>query len=132
MEKEKTTKNLLIVTAVIEAMIGLTLIVLPSAITSLLLGSALDTPGSLIVARVAGVALTALGIACWIANNNYKNDTSKGLVLAMTFYNMGVFIILLYAGTQLSLSGIGLWPAIITHLAMAFWCLISLFYRPGQ
>jgi Na+-driven multidrug efflux pump len=129
---EKSTKKLLFVTAVIEILTGLMLVVLPSTIGSLLLGSNFDTPVSLTVARVAGVALIALGIACWTTNNNYKNDTARGLVIAMTFHNIGIFIVLIYAGTQLGLSGIGLWPAILTHLAMAFWCLLGLFYRPKQ
>lgn len=130
--KEKITKKLLIVTAVIEILTGLMLIILPSTIASLLLGSAIDTTISLTIARVTGVALIALGIACWTTNNYYNIDTAKGLVIAMTFYNIGICIVLVYAGTQLGLSGIGLLPTIIIHLALASWCLLSLFYRPKQ
>ena len=60
-------KNLLTVTAVLEAAVGLLFVVIPSRVTTFLLGAPLDTPVALTVARVTGVALLALGVACWFA-----------------------------------------------------------------
>ena len=60
-------KNLLTVTAVLEAAIGLLFVMIPSRVTTFLLGAPLDTPVALTVARVTGVALLALGVACCFA-----------------------------------------------------------------
>ena len=60
-------KNLLTLTAVIEVGTCLVLVAVPSLLATLLLGSSLDAPVALTVARVAGVAPLALGVACWRA-----------------------------------------------------------------
>ena len=60
-------KSLLATTAVLEFGTGLVLIALPSALTTLLLGSQLDTPVGLTIARIGGVALLTIGTACWLA-----------------------------------------------------------------
>jgi hypothetical protein len=57
-------KNVLIFAAVAEAAIGLALLIVPSLVAQLLLDEQLA--GVVIpVARVTGIALIALGIACW-------------------------------------------------------------------
>lgn len=119
-------KNLLTLTAALEFPTGLILVTFPSTVASLLLGTTLDTPGAITVARVAGVALIALGSACWIVRKDTGNIAAKGLVVAMLAYNVGVSIVLVHAKLSLSLSGIGLWPVVVAHLAMATWCFLSL------
>jgi hypothetical protein len=57
-------KRALIVAAVAEAATGLALLVVPSLVGQLLLGEEL-TGIAIPVGRVAGIALIALGIACW-------------------------------------------------------------------
>lgn len=123
-------KNLLIATATIEYLTGLVLVSLPSELASLLLGSTLDSPVALTVARVAGVALIALGIACWIARHDNHSIAAKGLVAAMIVYNVGVLAVLIYAGVGLGLSGIGLWPVVLLHFVMAVWSSLSMLNRP--
>ncbi|MBC8011185.1 MAG: hypothetical protein H7067_13940 [Burkholderiales bacterium] len=114
-------KNLLIVTAVLEAATGLALLVLPSLTASLLLGAPLDLPGALAVARVAGAALLTLALACWLSVN-----TGRALVISMLFYNIASVAVLAHAALGLGLSGPGLWPAAGLHAALAAWCLASL------
>ena len=63
--KGTTMRALLTVTAAIEAAAGLALVASPSALVFLLLGSSLDTPAGLTIARVGGAALLSLGLACW-------------------------------------------------------------------
>jgi len=63
-------KKLLIVTAMIEIGVGLALLAFPSLLATLLLGSSLDTPAALTVARLAGGALLSLGVACWLARHD--------------------------------------------------------------
>jgi hypothetical protein len=118
------SKLLLVATAAIEVGAGLTLIIWPSAAITLLFGSPLDTPAGLTVGRVAGVALLALGLACWLARHDGENHTARGLIAAMLLYNCAVGLILAFAGIGSGLVGIALWPAIVLHAAMAVWCLV--------
>jgi len=118
-------KILLIVTAVLEAATGLALVLSPSMPASLLLGASLDTPG-LVVARVAGAALLALATACWLARNDPESRAASGLIAALLLYNVAVVTVLVHAGTGLGLSGIGLWPTVVLHAALAVWCIACL------
>jgi hypothetical protein len=62
-------KKLLIVTALIELTTGLLLVPFPSVMATILFGAPIDSPVALTVARVAGVALISMGIACWLGRN---------------------------------------------------------------
>lgn len=119
-------KSLLIVTAVVEAATGLALLGSPSLVASLLLGTSLDMPAALVVARVTGTALLSLGVACWLARNDEKSRAAAGVVTAMLLYNVAAVSVFLYASICLALSGIGLWPAVVLHVALAVWCIACL------
>ena len=119
-------KKLLVVTALIEAVAGVVLVVSPAPAVSLLVGAALDTAGGLVAARVAGGALLALGLACWRARDGGQDRGARGIVAAMLLYNAVVAAVLVHAGLGLKLSGIGLWPAVVLHLALAVWCIACL------
>jgi hypothetical protein len=123
-------KKLLVITAAIEAGTGIGLLASPSTVAQVLLGGTLDAPAAVTIARVAGAALLALGVACWLAR-----DDGRALVLAMLFYNVAAVAILAHAAAGLALSGIGLWPAIGLHTALAVWCAfaqMSVSYRRKQ
>ena len=101
-------KNVLIVAAVGEVATGLALLIVPSLVGRLLLGE--DLTGIAIpVARVAGLGLTALGIACW-----------PGPPLAgMLAYGAAVTLYLAYLGLAGELTGVLLWPAVALHLVLS-------------
>jgi len=120
------TRPFFIATSVIELGAGLGLMVAPSKLAEVLLGVSLDMPGGLVVARVAGAALLSLTVACWLARNDAQSRAAKGLISAMLLYNLGTASVLIYAGAGLGLSGIGLWPAVVLHGAMAVWCVACL------
>jgi hypothetical protein len=116
------TRNLFIVAAAIEAGAGLSLLLSPAVPVSLLLGLPLDTPAGLAVGRVGGAALLSMGAACWLARNDEQNQAAIGLIAAMLLYNTAVVLVLAHAGLGLGVFGVGLWPTVLLHLALAVWC----------
>ena len=114
--------TLLVVTALLEGATGLALVGLPSRIGTLLLGSSLDAPAVLTLARVAGAALITLALTCWLARHDGQSRAARGLVAAMTIYHTGVAMVLAYASIVLVVSGLGLWPTVLFHAAMTVWC----------
>jgi hypothetical protein len=100
-------KKLLTLAAVAEATTGLALLVVPALVGRLLLGTEL-TGVSIPVARVAGIALIALGIACL-----------PGLaLLGMLTYSALVTAYLAYVGIRGEWAGPLLWPAAVVHAVL--------------
>ena len=130
MVRARALKKLLFVSAWFEAATGIALMVSPELPVSLLVGAALDTPVGLVLARLAGAALLALGLACWLARDDGRSEAARGLIAAMLLYNVAAVAVLLYAGLGLKLSGIGLWPAVALHLTLSVWCIGCL--RPAM
>jgi hypothetical protein len=103
-----TTNRVLIFAAVAEVATGLALLIVPSLVGQVLLGEGL-TGVAIPVARVAGIALIGLGIACW-----------PGPPLAgMLTYSTAVALYLAYAGFALGFAGVLLWPAVAFHLILS-------------
>lgn len=124
-----STKALLIVTALIEMGTGVALLVVPSLTAELLLGEGLSAPPALVVARVAGVALISVGVACWLGRHAERHAQS-GLVAGLLIYNLGVPIVLIHGWIASALEGLGLWPASALHTGLAVWCALCL--RPSR
>jgi hypothetical protein len=103
-----TMKNALIVAAVCEAGTGLALLVVPSLVGQLLLGQPLAGI-ALPVARVAGIALIGLAIACWPGPP----------LVGMLVYSASVMLGLAYLGVAGDLTGVLLWPAVALHLILS-------------
>lgn len=97
-------KGVLIFAAVGEAGTGMALLIVPALVGRLLLGEEL-TGIALPIARVAGIALIALGVACWPGPAR----------LGMLIYSAAVMLYLAYVGFAGGLAGILLWPAVILH-----------------
>jgi len=118
-------ERFLTLTATIETATGLALIALPALVVRLLLGAEISG-ASIPLGRVAGAALLALGVACWLALNDRQSRTARGLVVAMLMYNIIATAVLAFAGIGLGLHGVALWPAVVLHAAMAVWCVACL------
>jgi hypothetical protein len=98
-------KSALAFAAFAEAATGLALLIVPSLVGQLLLGEPLSGVAAP-VARVAGIALIALGIACW---------SGWSPLLGMLIYSGSVALYLAYLGTVGGLNGLLLWPAVVLH-----------------
>jgi len=97
----------LVFAAVSEAATGLALLIVPSLVGRLLLGREL-VGVALPVARVAGIALIALGIACW------PGTPRAGMLI----YGAAVALYLAYLGLTGGSTGILLWPAVVLHVIL--------------
>jgi hypothetical protein len=115
-------KHLLIVTALTEAGTGLVLLVWPPVLFALLLGAERPSPEANFLARIAGAALLAIGVACWLARNDHGGPAQLGLLTGVLIYDVAAAALLAYAGLVLSMVGIALWPAVVLHAALAVWC----------
>ena len=100
-------KKVLVLAAVSEAATGVALLIVPSLVGRLLLGEEL-TGIAIPVARVAGIALIALGVACW------PGPPRAGMLT----YSAAVTLYLAYLGFAGGLSGILLWPAVVLHVIL--------------
>jgi hypothetical protein len=101
-------KKVLIFAAVAEFATGLALLIVPSLVGQLLLGEEF-TGVAIPVARVAGIALIALGAACWPGPS----------LLGMLIYSVAVTLYLSYLGFAGEFVGIFLWPAAVLHAALS-------------
>jgi hypothetical protein len=111
-------KKLLGLAAVLEAATGLVLIIHPSLVAQLLFGDGVSGAG-MALARVAGFALLALGVACWPSR-----EAGSGIARsarAMLTYSLLVTIYLVYLGIVVHLTGMLLWPGVVAH---AVWILL--------
>ena len=102
------------------------MLLLPSQVASLAFGSPLGTPTALVLCRLAGVALLALGVACWLGRSKGKSGTGNALVGAMLLYNAGAVGLFSYAGIGLGIFTVLLWPAVLLHAVMTAWCVSCL------
>lgn len=98
----------LLVAAIGEIVTGLALVAIPALVGELLLGEALVGVAAA-VARVAGMALIGLGIACW------RGRPLEGMLL----YSALVTLYLAYLGLAHGLTGVLLWPAVVLHAVLS-------------
>lgn len=104
--------KLLAFAAAVEAGTGLALLAMPMLVIRLLLGVA-GTGEGLVLARFLGIALFALGVACWPVAGR------AAAWRAMLLYNALVALYLAFIGAVGPMSGVLLWPAVALHGVVA-------------
>jgi hypothetical protein len=97
-------KKVLVLAATGEAITGLALLIAPSFVGQLLFGEA-PSGVAIAIARVAGIALIALGLACWPGTP----------LVGMLAYSAAVTLYLTYLGIGGGFTGTLLWPAVVVH-----------------
>ena len=83
------------------------MLIVPSLVGQLLLGELL-TGVAVPLARVAGIALIALGSACWPGPP----------LVGILSYSVLATLYLAYLGSAGSLTGVLLWPVVVLHLIL--------------
>ena len=104
-------RRVLVLAAVGEAATGVALLLVPSLVGQLLFGVEL-TGIAMTVARVTGIALVALGVACFSAG-----EAGQGLSGMLTYSLLGT-LYLVYLGLDGEWVGSLLWPAAAIHAAL--------------
>ena len=97
-------RRVLVLAAVAEAATGVAVLIVPSLVGQLLFGAEL-TGVAVNMARVAGIALIGLGVACWPGPPR----------VGMLTYGALATLYLAYVGFTGGLTGILLWPAVVLH-----------------
>ena len=100
-------KRVLAVAAAAEVATGAALLIVPSLVGRLLLGQEL-TGIAVAVARVTGLGLIGLAIACWPGPPR----------LGMLVYSGAVALYLAYLGLAAGFNGVLLWPAVVLHVIL--------------
>jgi hypothetical protein len=113
-------RTLLVLAALGEAATGLALLIVPSLVARLLLGEHL-AGAAVPVARVAGIALVGLGIACW------PGPPQVGFLV----YSTAVALYLAYLGLSGGAAGILLWPAVTLHVSLSLGIVVLGKREPG-
>ncbi len=108
-----TSNKILAFAAAVEACTGLVLMIDPSVVVALLLGADVSGVGALL-GRCFGIALTALGLACWPSHGS-----SLPAFRSMWIYNALIALFLAYLGTVERLGGLLLWPVVALHAVVA-------------
>lgn len=98
-------KNVLLLAAVGEIAIGMALLIVPSPVGRLLLGAELSGV-AIPVARVLGIALIALGVACW---------PGRTALCGMLTYSVLATGYLAWLGIGGEWVGSLLWPTVVLH-----------------
>ncbi|HZD32062.1 MAG TPA: hypothetical protein VE779_10430 [Candidatus Angelobacter sp.] len=107
-------RPLVILSGAIEAATGAALVLTPQLVARLLLGAELSGTG-FAVARLAGVALLSLSIACWPGGDEAAPQATRALFA----YNLLAGVYLGYLRVSGGFTGPLLWPACVLHLVLA-------------
>ena len=102
--------------AVVEVGTGLALMIDPAIVVRLLLGVEVSGAG-LLLGRCFGIALLALGLACWPGWP--RAETGSPAFRAMLIYNVLISLYLAYLGTVGHRAGLLLWPGVALHAVVA-------------
>ena len=132
MTKPTWLARLLGLGGVLETVAGLGLIVDPAGGASALLGSSMEGPG-IVIGRIGGGGLLALGIACWLARKTPEAPASVGVAWAYLAYNVVTCITLAWASVALGGDSLPAVGAAVLHGVVGAALLIALHrHGPGN
>jgi hypothetical protein len=108
-------KSIVTGAAWLEIAVGVTVVAAPNFLSVLLFATRLEGAG-MPIARLAGIALLALGTSCL---PSVQTAPRRKSVLGLLVYNSGAAILFAWVGVATALHGFLLWPAAILHAGIA-------------
>ena len=120
--RRRLGSNLVSLDVAIEGATGLALIAVPAVVARLLFGAELPEIG-VVTARVAGIALVALALGCWLAR---RDQVGFAALAALLFYNALVAVYLGWLGIEGGSVGPLLWPAVVLHAVVTALLVVAL------
>jgi hypothetical protein len=129
MNKPTWIARLLGLGGVLESVAGLGLIIDPAGGASALLGSSMEGPG-IVIGRIGGGGLLALGIACWLARKTPEAPASVGVAWAYLAYNAVTCITLAWESVTLGGDSLPAVGAAVLHGVVGA-ALLGALYRHG-
>lgn len=106
--------KILVLAVLAEIGTGLALLYDPAFVCDWLFGLGMTPDGSLF-ARLFGLAILALCLACWPSTRQAQCNSAA--FRSLFFYNASVAVYIVYAGLFVR-SGLLLWPALLFHVAV--------------
>ena len=103
--------RVLTIAAITEVATGLALLLVPSLVVRLLFGEE-ATGVALPIARMTGIALLGLGVACWPSRNSLR------AVQGMLTYGLPATLYLIYVAVN-GPTAILMWPVIVIHAGLS-------------
>jgi hypothetical protein len=122
-------KRVLEITSASEFLIGIALVWSPSVVVQLLFASEISGIG-IILSRLGGIALIALGVSCWPGKDKALciNQAYGGMLT----YNLLAGVYLAYIGLKGQTIGKLLWLAVIGHVIMTLLLAIGWFRMKSE
>jgi hypothetical protein len=109
-------RKVLVFTTAVEMGTGVAFMADPAIVVTLLLGA--DVAGTGIpLGRCFGIALLALGMACWPGRESSAG--TRPARRAMLAYNALIAAFLAWLGIAAHMTGVMLWPAVVLHAVVA-------------
>jgi hypothetical protein len=108
-------KSVVTTAAWLEMVVGASLLTAPDYPCQLLFAATPEGLG-IALARIGGLGLFALGIACLPST---ATGSRRRAVFGLLVFNFGVAILLAWVGIATTFSGVLLWPTIVLHAIIA-------------
>ncbi len=122
-------KNLFLVNAIVAGVFGLIFVLLPEQ-TLAQYGISLMPKAGILMARLFGAALLALGIVSWFARD-MGAEAQDGIMLAIIVGNGGGFIISLFAQLDGVANNLG-WSTVAIYLVLGLGFAYFKFLKPSS
>jgi len=114
--KPSTPSGILAFAALVEILTGLALLIDARLVIAWLAGVLIADAGTLL-GPFLGIALLALGLACWPERR--QADSVTPAFRAMLMYSVMIALYLAYLGIGWQWAGPLLWPAVVLHAVVA-------------
>jgi hypothetical protein len=103
------------IAALVEIVVGISFVLATNTQSQLVFGEVPNGPG-ILFARLAGIGLIGLGIACLPSN---VAETQRNAVRSLFIFNIAATILFAWIGLATTFRGVVLWPVVILHAVLA-------------